>query len=326
MQVQSHPRHPRSRVALALLLLLGAPRLAGADAMRAIAPQRPPIRVALTVDDLPRPLAGPAERGAREVIEELLAAFRRQELPPVTGFVNGIPLLRHPDDRRALREWVSSGQRIGNHGYAHLDPALVPADTYLRDVDRNESLLRALSGQSPPSAWKLFRYPFLQEGTDLAMRERIRAGLAARGYRIAPVTIDFRDWAWEAPFARCRDRGDEVGLEVLRKLYRDHARRALLWSHRTAVRLLGRPLPQVLLVHAGEFSAGMMQTLLADYARENVRFVPLEQALLDPVYSLDTHAAERWGSPFLHQILIASHADASQFPRSPLGALDSLCR
>jgi hypothetical protein len=36
--------------------------------------------------------------------------------------------------------------------------------------------------------------------------------------------------------------------------------------------------------------------------------------------------AERWGSPFLHQFLIASHTPPSEFPRPPVRALDSLCR
>jgi peptidoglycan/xylan/chitin deacetylase (PgdA/CDA1 family) len=326
MQLKHPRRQTRPCAVLAALLLLGAALPASGDGPRAVVPRRPPIRVALTVDDLPRPPVARAQRPPREVIGELLSAFERHELPPVTGFVNGAPVRKHPEDQRALREWVRAGQRIGNHGYAHLDPARVPLEAYLRDVDRNEGLLRALAGPAPAQAWKLFRYPFLQEGTDLAMRQRIRAGLAARGYRLAPVTIDFRDWAWDAPFARCRARGDEIGLEVLRKLYRDHARQSLRWSHRTAGRLFGRPLPQVLLVHAQEFTAEMMDTLLDDYAREGVRFVPLEQAIADPIYTLDTYVAERWGSPFLHQFLIASHTDPREFPTPPVRALESLCR
>ncbi len=326
MQTPPRTRQTRLAAALAALTALAMPVASRADSPRAIAPRREPIPVALTVDDLPRPPLAGAQRPPREVVADLVAAFERHSLPPVTGFVNGAPLRAHPEDRRALSEWVRAGQRIGNHGYAHLDPAHVAAEAYLRDIERNEGLLRALAGPVPPGTWRLYRYPFLQEGADRATRERIRGWLVARGYRIAPVTIDFRDWAWDAPVARCSARGDALGLEVLRKLYRDHARQCLRWSDRTARRLFGRALPQVLLVHAQSFTAEMMDTLLRDYAKEGAQFVPLEQAVADPVYTLDTHVAERYGSPFLHQILIASRADAASFPSPPLRALDSLCR
>jgi peptidoglycan/xylan/chitin deacetylase (PgdA/CDA1 family) len=287
-----------------------------------------PLEVAITVDDLSRMAVPNGPASAEAVLHTLVTAFERHHLPPVTGFVNGRRIEEHPEDRAALEEWVQAGNLLGNHTYSHLDLARVPLATFYRDVRKNEPLLESLQGKPVPGRdWRVFRYPYLQEGTDQSTREAVRSFLFARGYRIAEVTVDFEDWQWFPIFARCSSGSvDERGIDKLRVRYRRAARDTLLESDRLARRLFGRRIRQVLLLHAGAFTAGMIEDLLDEYEAMGVHFVSLDDALQDSVYHLDPRFTRNWGSPFLYQVQAALRGDEQAGAWPPYPELAALCR
>jgi peptidoglycan/xylan/chitin deacetylase (PgdA/CDA1 family) len=147
------------------------------------------------------------------------------------------------------------------------------------EVVRGEPLLeRAGDGR-----W--FRYPFLQEGRDTARRDNARAWLAARGYRVATVTMTFDDWAWNEPYARCLTRGDDRAIGWLETSYLAAARTAARRSRRAARTAFGRDIPSVLLLHIGAFDARMAPRLLALYRTMGFGFTDLPTAEADPAYA-----------------------------------------
>src|SRR5262249_33296696 len=190
-----------SRVPLFLLLACGC------ASAPATAPSAPPeIRVAVTVDDLPR--HGPEAPGQDRLAlhQALLEPLVRHGVPKVYGFVNAGRA--QPGDRAALEAWVASGYPLGNHTAHHPDIGRVGIEAYLAEVDAGEPLLAELLGPGQERVWKVFRYPYLRQGTDVPSRLALRKALVGRGYRIAEVTIDFEDWAYNPPYVRCLARGD----------------------------------------------------------------------------------------------------------------------
>jgi peptidoglycan-N-acetylglucosamine deacetylase len=304
---------------------------AGFLGVRAVQVDRPvdsdaPIEVAITVDDLPRPSFRNQE-SADEVLHRMVTAFERHHLPPVTGFVNGKRLQDHPEDRAALERWVRAGNLIGNHTYSHLDLAKVPLQSYFDDVVKNESLLNGVQGiPRPGHDWRVFRYPYLQEGQSEDTRESVRKFLFARGYRIAEVTVDFEDWQWFPIYARCAGDTDDRDVDKLRVRYRRAARDSLLDADRQARTLFGRRIRQVLLLHAGSFTADMLEDLLDEYEAMGVHFVSLDDALQDSAYHLDPRFARNWGSPFLYQVRTALRGDDHHSKWPPYPELASLCQ
>lgn len=317
----------RAQLALAAAVLALAPLVAAArpPAQRAKPGQ---IEVAITVDDLTRPPFEAPTQPPDDVLDRMVAAFARHHLPPVTGFLNGDTIVKHPEDRPGVVRWLLAGNLLGNHTYSHLDLAKVGVRAFLSDVDRDARVLERLMGPPREGAdWRVFRYPFLQEGATVAQREAVRTALFARGYRIAEVTIDFEDWAWFPAFARCTALGSREGIERLRALYREAGRRELVAADRLARRLFDRPIRQILLLHAGAFTSEMLDDLIDEYESAGVRFVSLADALEDSAYHLDPRVARSWGSPFLYQLELALRwqppPDASQPDR---GEVDGLCR
>jgi peptidoglycan-N-acetylglucosamine deacetylase len=287
-----------------------------------------PIDVALTVDDLPR--HGPDMPGVTRlsIHERMLTTFAKHKTPAVYGFLNAQKLEEHPEDRAALVAWTHAGFPLGNHTYSHPDLGHTSLADYLADVDKNEASLKDLMGDGKEAtrAWKVFRYPYLREGIDVAQRATIRVELEKRGYRIAQVTIDFFDWAYNAPYARCVAKGDEKAIAALKESYIDQAAWALRWADAAARELVGRPVKQVLLLHVGAFGALMLDEMLTTYEKNGARFVSLDDALADPIYTEEPKSPKAHYGNFLNQIRKARGTRSPVFPPPPDTLLELACR
>ena len=231
---------------------LAALVLAACVAPHAIPPPSPslapakeaPIEVAITVDDLP--LHGPDFVGIDRagIASRLLAAFRAHGLPPVYGFVNGKRIDEHPESLAVLRLWLAAGNPLGNHTYSHISLNEAAIQDYLADLEKGETVLHAL--EPDETAWRVFRYPYLFEGDTLEKRDAVRRYLADHRYRVAEVSVDGDDWAWNPPFARCTDCHDIGALAELRRGYVQTHVDELRYM-RTVTRLLaGRDVKHVL--------------------------------------------------------------------------------
>jgi len=310
----------RSLVALALLGCAcastptpGAPSPVGPAA----------IRVAVTVDDLPR--HGPEAPGQDRLAlhRALLDTLRRHGVPRVYGFVNSGRA--QPGDRAALEVWVAAGYPLGNHTAHHPDIRKSTLEEYLADVDAGEPLLAELLGPGQETVWKVFRYPYLRQGTDVPSRLALRQALVARHYRIAEVTIDFDDWAYNPPYVRCLRRGDAASVAALESMLLDGAISQLHWADDTLRRLTGRSVPHVLLLHAGAFDAHILDRLLTEYEKVGVRWIPLDEALADSVYAREPDPPRSWRASLPIQMIRARQLEAFPLPASPAPLLERFC-
>jgi peptidoglycan/xylan/chitin deacetylase (PgdA/CDA1 family) len=312
-----------------LLLLAGCASTPAVPAPRAEqrpeAPEAPEvIEVAITVDDLPR--HGPELPGHEPlaITQTLLAAFQRHGVPRVYGFVNGAKAEESPAERAVLEAWVAAGHPLGNHQWTHADLHKVSPAEFVDGVRRNEALLQALQPQVSEAVWKTFRYPYLHEGNTLPDRDAVRAHLAGSGYRVAQVTIDPYDWAYNDAYARCVAKGSTEVAAALRKQFLSEARAKLRWAVAMSRGLLGRPMRHVLLLHLGMVDAATVEELLSDYERLGVRWVPLERVMEDPVYAENPN--QTFGGMFLFQLARARGITPPPPPLTPTALIDTLCR
>jgi peptidoglycan-N-acetylglucosamine deacetylase len=272
------------------------------------------IEVAVTVDDLPRHGQDIPGLSRLAIHQQLLKALKHHQVPGVYGFVVGSELLTNPEDAGALKAWLEAGYPLGNHTYTHADAAKVSVEDFLAAVVANEPVLSGLMGEAQTKTWKVLRYPYLHEGADLQGRAQIRQVLAPRGYRFAEVTVDFEDWAWNNPYARCLAKGSPKAVEVLEASYLDAGLAALHWSDDTARRLFGGPIRHVLLLHVGAFDAHMADKLLTAYEEAGVKWVTLDKALEDTVYRDEPREPRTVRGPLLFQVLRAREWRGYPFP------------
>jgi peptidoglycan/xylan/chitin deacetylase (PgdA/CDA1 family) len=241
------------------------------------------IELAVTVDDLPvRIAAGTPETPPQEeaVIKAFLGAFAKQSVPAVYGFVNGQRVDEVAARLPLLEAWRNAGHPLGNHTHSH--SKLNKLDDFLTDVDRGEDVLRRIYGSADERTWKVFRFPNLNEGKG-AKRTQIRNHLDQRGYRVAPVSVDFFDYAYADAYKRCQERKDDVALARLEAETVEKAASCTLGSEQATRKSAGRPVKQVLLLHVGLLQAKVLERLLGELVKTaKVKFITLDQALEDP--------------------------------------------
>jgi peptidoglycan/xylan/chitin deacetylase (PgdA/CDA1 family) len=279
-------------------------------------------RVALTFDDLP--VNGALAPGTTEdsIARETIAVLKARHVPAVYGFVNGARLEDHPAGAEALRLWVAAGFDLANHTYGHHDLGEVSVERFVEDIRQNEPLLDLLQ---PPARTRWFRYPYLREGDTLAKRDEVRAALAARGYRIAQVTLDYEDYLWNSAYARCVARPDPATVAWLHRSYRELAAGYLDAGRAAARELVGRPIDHVLLLHLGAYSATILPELLDLLERKGFTLATLEEVSRDPIYALNPNLASRDGGTLLEQLLEARHQKFPAAPAKPYAALERAC-
>jgi peptidoglycan/xylan/chitin deacetylase (PgdA/CDA1 family) len=243
-------------------------------------------------------------------------------LPPVYGFVNGGRGAEDPDWLSFLQAWRKAGQPLGNHTWAHLDLNKESPEEFGAEVLRNEPLLQSLMGKED---WHWLRYPFLHEGDTLEKRRAVRAWLFVHGYKIAEVSMDFEDYLWNEPYARCVAKHDEASITKLHNSYLQVADQYYGIFRELSRLVYGRDVNYVLLMHVGAFDARMLPELLALYRAKGVKFVGLPDAMSDPAYQDDPDIGEPTGGAFLELML---QEKKIKFPANskPYKELEAMCR
>ncbi len=257
----------------------------------------PPDRqVAITIDDLPAAAANSMSAASiTEMTAKLLAALTQNKVPAV-GFVNEKELYYHwgeVDQRiKALNMWLDAGLELGNHTFSHTSLNLAGLQEFEESVIQGETVTRLLLAQHNKKL-RYFRYPYLDTGRDLQTRREAEAFLVARGYRIAPVTLDAWDWNFAGVYADAKQRGDAALQQVVVSSYLSYHAEMFAYEEKLSRDLIGYEPKQILLLHANQLEADHIGELLDVMRKRGYRFITLEDALSDSAYGLpDTFVGE----------------------------------
>jgi peptidoglycan-N-acetylglucosamine deacetylase len=258
------------------------------------------LKIAITFDDLPA--HGPLPPGVTrmDIASKIIAALRDAKVTGTYGFVNGALDEKEPQGEQVLQAWTAAGNPVGNHTWSHPSLNQLTVEQFEDEITRNEPLLRKVSDGKD---WHWFRYPFLHEGDTPKKRAAVRKFLGEHGYKIATVTMSFGDYLWNEPYARCKSKGDEKAIELLKSSYLEAADESVGWYRQMSQALFGRDIPYVLLMHIGALDAELLPKLLDLYRQKGVEFVSLQEAEKDPVYKVDTKLTPQAGPDSLEGMM-----------------------
>jgi peptidoglycan-N-acetylglucosamine deacetylase len=310
----------KSALRLAVAIIAGCV-LPGTIGSQTAAP--PDRQVAITIDDLP---AGASNlMTGTEIIDmttRLLRALQLQKIP-VVGFVNEKKLYKwgEVDERiKALQMWLDAGFELGNHTYSHASLNRVGLKEWEEEVIEGEPVLRLLLAPHKMTL-RYFRHPYLDAGRDLETRRDAEAFLAARGYRIAPVTLDAWDWMFAFVYDDALKRGESATQQQISDAYLSYSDAVFDYSERLSKEIMGYEPRQILLLHANRLEADHIADLAAVMRKRGYRFIALEDALGDSAYSLpDTYVGE--GTGWLDHWAITQGKPPRGAPEFPAWVLD----
>lgn len=277
--------------------------------------------LAVTFDDLPMVSATIVPVEVQEILTRQLLTSITLHQVPATGFVNENKLLAPdgaPDPRRVglLERWVEAGLALGNHTYSHPDLHRTPLVEFERDLIRGEAVTRSLLLTRGKSI-RYFRHPFLHTGRSLAVRDSLMEFLDGHGYEIAPVTIDNSDYVFARAYDLARARGETVLADRVAESFLNYMDAVVMFWERQADAIIGRPIPQILLLHANALNARTFDALATRLTARGYRFVTLDLALRDPAYLSEDRYAGSAGISWLHRWAITKGTPPPVFAGEP---------
>lgn len=242
-------------------------------------------RVAVTIDD------GPVVNEMRDlgnfqkITTGLIEALRADRVP-ATIFINerqlNVPGQR--DGRAAvLEQWLDAGFDLANHTYSHPSLNRVPLAQFADDVVKGEVIMRPLVEQRGRAlVW--FRYPFLHSGTTAEVHQGIVDFLEQRRYRVAPVTVDYADYAFAGPYRAQLAAGNTDVAAKIRQAYLDQVDVGFDYAEKASVEVFGREIPQILLLHCNQLNSLTLRESIARIRARGYAFISLDEAMKDAAY------------------------------------------
>jgi peptidoglycan/xylan/chitin deacetylase (PgdA/CDA1 family) len=254
--------------------------------LQTVAPQgQTARRVAITIDD--GPVVGEmTDLTAFERVSNGLIASLAAEKVPATIFVNerqlNVPGQR--DARAAVLErWLDAGFDLANHSYSHPSLNRVPLWQFGDEVMKGEVIMRPLV-ERRGRKFEWFRYPFLHSGMSEEIHRGIMDFLAQRGYRVAPVTVDYADYTFAGVFRNQLRGGNTDVAAKIKDAYLNQVDVGFEYAEKTSIELFGYELPQILLIHCNELNSLTLRDSIARLRRRGYEFITLDEAMRDPAY------------------------------------------
>ena len=275
-------------VLVAALVCVGFVSAAGGQVFDGPQARSPSRTMALTFDDLPFVAAGePYFPAATRSTEEILQVLRRHRAPAI-GFVNERQLDVEAGGRgrreALLQAWIDAGMTLGNHTYSHPDFNTLTIEAFKAEIVKGESTIdRLMAGRA--QGGRFFRHPMTHTGDTKARKDAIDAFLAARGYRIAPHTIENSDFIFNAVYVRAQAAGDAAAAQRVQDAYLALTMEATAFAEGASRELFKRDIPQTLLLHANVLTAASLETMVSRFEARGYRFVTLDEAMKDAAYA-----------------------------------------
>lgn len=233
--------------------------------------------LAFTFDDAP--VGTTKHFQSEERTLALVNKIRNLKLPSVMTFANPCKRKDTQSVLKQLRIYTDNGHRIGNHTCSHPRLDDVGYQEFTREIAEAESHLAPLLG-----AQKFFRFPYLNEGSDAGLRDRVREFLAKNDYRNGAVSIDNDDSWITYKVNEAAKRNNPIDYEAVKRLLISHIVGAADYYDRLAVKELGYSPKHVLLLHEVDMTVMFFESLVAEFQSQGWKIIDVDEAYRDQLY------------------------------------------
>jgi peptidoglycan-N-acetylglucosamine deacetylase len=271
-------------------------------------------KIVVTIDDGPATGANRDLESYLRISHALRESFVAENVPAIM-FINERQL--NVDEQRdarigVLHAWLDAGLDLGNHTYSHPNLGNVTPAHFMDDIIKGEVISRPLlEARGRKLVW--FRYPFLATG-NAETAPAVEDFLARRGYKIAPVSVDYHDYSYAGAYLRHvragdKQKADEHFATVLKMLDDAFTR-----AETRSTEVLGYELAQTLLIHCNEMNALTLRSTIQRIRDRGYAFVSMDTAMEDPAYKISGIRPGGLGGGGLFNSLAAAKRGAEQRP------------
>src|SRR5712664_1074892 len=189
------------------------------------------------------------------------------------------------DGAKLLSAWDQAGHLICSHSYSHkLYGEQTSYADFAVDFLKNEKVIAPYRNRTT-----LFRYPFLKEGDTADKRDRFRALLKERGYRVGHVTIDTSDWYVSQRFVDRLSKQPNAPVAPYRDYLIAHLLDRAAFYRQLALDVLGRDIRHALLVHFNPLNAFVLPEVLKAFEAAGWQWIDASLAFEEPIFRSQPH-------------------------------------
>ncbi len=233
--------------------------------------------VAFTFDDVPFESTPHYESNQRT--EELIRKLSKLGLPSAIIFANPCKGKDEDSALQQLMKYREAGHLIGNHTCDHPRFDDVGLEDFSANIMRADLLLSPLFvGQ------KFFRFPYLNEGSEIGARNKMRDWLKQNSYRNGMVSADNEDQFFSARVNQAKRQGKKIDYEKVKNLFIEHVVTSLECDDQLAVKTLGRSPKHVILLHERDVTVMFLEDLTAEIKKRGWKIIDALEAYQDKMY------------------------------------------
>lgn len=240
-----------------------------------------PVKVAITIDDFVlwdgTPL--PEESSSLDVTKQVARVLAESGQQGIYGFSHTYGISKDPANIACWEAWIEAGHHLGNHTHQHAPLRWMSAEDFCRDIEVADRLIGHLIEAAPV---RYFRYPMDMSSGSEAKRGKVEEFLRENGYRNAPITSWFSDFAFLVPFQRALINRDTKAQQRLQDLHVTLAVEGLQQHAAAARGLFGADMPYIWLVHGTPLAARTLARIIEEFTSRGVEFVSLDEAMRHP--------------------------------------------
>jgi peptidoglycan/xylan/chitin deacetylase (PgdA/CDA1 family) len=277
-------------------------------------------QICFSFDDLPIVSYGMNDTiFQKDLFARLIFSLKTNEIPAI-GFVNEKKLFKNDSlihfQKILLENWVNSGLDLGNHTYSHPDYNKITFQDYSNDIIKGETITRKILKQNGKPL-KFFRHPFLHMGNTKAKSDSLTDFLTARGYKIAPVTVDNDDYLFALAYKRAYTAKDSILKLTIGHDYIVYMEKKLNYFEKQAFKLFDRNINQVLLLHTSLLNSEYIDSLANMYRKNNYDFVSMDKTFEDEIYQTEITAFSDWGISWIDRWALSQGKKGDFFKDEP---------
>jgi peptidoglycan/xylan/chitin deacetylase (PgdA/CDA1 family) len=231
--------------------------------------------IALTFDDAPVHSTYHFESTKRT--DELIKKLKDLNVSGTMVFAN--PCKDEVNGILQLKKYVDAGHFIANHSCSHPRLDDVGFEVYSKDTKKADGLLVPLM-----IGKKFFRFPFLNEGKDVLVRDQMRDWLKNNQYRNGMVSVDNDDYIVSWAINKAKSQGKKIDYEKVEKLFLNHVLGAVDYYDDLAVKRIGYSPKHVILLHEVDATVMFIDSLVKELKKKGWSIIPATEAYEDKLY------------------------------------------
>ncbi len=259
----------------------------------------------ITFDELP---AAKSFGGVdRDAVTYLLLEALKSHKVKATGFVVGENVEAGYD---ILGRWLNDGHQLGSMTYSNQDLHELGIEQFIQEIKMGaEAIEPVLAGFGQKKRY--FRYPFLHYGNTVEAKKQVFLYLEDRRYIVAHATIVPEDYLYNLSLEKLGKMPDSAAYESLMNEYINHVLDEIERVEQLCREFIGQPVRQILLLRANRLNAIYLDELLTAIENLGYKFITLDRALQDEVYS---HTEAYYGARGLGYIDMLYQSDPDLLP------------